>query len=664
MPVLRETRRQAALAAAVLMTLFCAGRPSIAQPPTGSQAAAAIHGDPLPAGAVARFGTVRFRHGTAVSSLSVSPDGKLVVSSGGGHVCAWDIPSGKLVPLFPEPMPSLGCVFSADGKVLLVREIGRVSLWDVRRRKKLASLPRHHPCDWDVALSPDGKTLAVAEALGGGGAARVRLRDVATGKVVRSLGDHPSEMGRLAFTPDGRALVSANANGSGWGDPEAPCWVKRWDVATGRLREQRAIRRAHVDLLVISRDGGTVAFAPSAGDKALHVWDGQAVRRMGPPVAHARSLALTPDGRRLALHDGARILVWDAKTGRLLSRADTPASEGLTPLALAFTPDGKVLFSAGRRGVLRRWDVARGEELGEPSSVVHQVAFSPGGKLLASAGTGGTLRLWEWRSGRVVHHLAGGIGWPTPCFTPDGRTLITDDSILWDLRDGRRVGRLLPAEPEGYCALGCPTLSPDGKLLAGHIPGSEISLVDLTTRKELRRFGQPVGPGGPLAFSPNGSLLACSKRPTGGISEREHATLLLWEVATGRLLNAGSGPNSRIRSPTFSPDGKRVFGVVNRQASMWEVKGTGPRARIHPESVEDLAMLPEGTTLVLALSLRDVAVLWDLRTSKTLATLRGHRGHVHRVAVSPDGRLVATAGNDGTVLVWDVRTLRRRGPNR
>jgi WD40 repeat protein len=667
MPSSTRARWQAALAAALLTSLLCLHPLPSAQPPKGEQILVDCHGDPLPPGVIARCGTVRFRHGTEVSSLAASPDGKFVVSVGRGHGCVWDISSGKPVPLFSEAVDCFGCAFSADGKVLIVEEGHRVSLWDVRSGRRLATLREHYPWAWDFALSPDGKMLAFADAnQDGAPSVTVKLRDVATGKVIRSFGDHPSRMGRVAFTPDGRSLVTANLNAASWGDPEKPCWVKRWDVMTGKLQAQLAIRGVHIAEVVIARDGKTIAFAPYTGDSAPQVWDAQTGRRLPAPVSptYAKSLALTPDGKKLAAHDGKRIQVWDTTTGRLLSRVQTEESEQSSPLALAFTPDGKALISAGRRGVLRRWNVSTGKEIGplhEPSEVFYQLAFSPDSKLVASGGEG-AIFLWQARSGREVRRLPGGISRPSLTFTRDGNTLITDDGILWDVRTGREVARLRPPEPEGYCSLVYPTLSPDGKVLACLLPGTEIGLFDVTARKELRRFGKQFRPRGPLAFSPDGKLLASSKWSPNGVFDPENSTLLLWEVATGRLCREGSGPGNPLHSPTFSPDGKRVFGRVNWQLSMWEVKSRGLRTRLYPESVEDMALLPDGTTLALALSLKDVVLLWDLRTSEALATLRGHRGQVHRVAVSPDGHLLATSGNDGAVLVWDVRKL--LGPRR
>jgi WD40 repeat protein len=83
---------------------------------------------------------------------------------------------------------------------------------------------------------------------------------------------------------------------------------------------------------------------------------------------------------------------------------------------------------------------------------------------------------------------------------------------------------------------------------------------------------------------------------------------------------------------------------------------TGKRSPLPgPAKATDLAVLAGGSVIALA---KDEGVeLWDLATKRRLTRLEGHRGRIRRIAASPDGRLLATAGGEGTVLVWDVRKL-------
>jgi WD40 repeat protein len=194
-------------------------------------------------------------------------------------------------------------------------------------------------------------------------------------------------------------------------------------------------------------------------------------------------------------------------------------------------------------------------------------------------------------------------------------------------------------------------------------------------RKELRRFGKVEGATGPLAFSPDGKLLATGKAPpifpvptagaraqAGPVNPEAVGPLLLWEVATGKLRVEGRGPRSNLRSAVFSPDGKRIFGPVDHQMYAWEVKTGGVIALHALYGVTDVAVLPGRSPLALAAG--QEAVLWDLERQQPRARLRGHRGLLGRVALSADGRLLATGGSDGTVLVWDLRKLPGVRPGR
>ncbi len=168
----------------------------------------------------------------------------------------------------------------------------------------------------------------------------------------------------MAFSPDGKTLASTSNDTT----------VRLWDGATGESRATLKGHEEQVYAVAFSPDGKTLA---SAGGNPFEVGD-----LLNP---------LRPGELRL----------WDAATGE--PRATLKGHES-TVYAVAFSPDGKTLASAGvdplnpgRPGVLRLWDAATGEPratLKGHAGAVHAVAFSPDGKTLASASTDTTMRLW------------------------------------------------------------------------------------------------------------------------------------------------------------------------------------------------------------------------------------------------------------------------------
>ena len=145
--------------------------------------AARDNGDPLPPGPVARPGTTRVRPGARVSSISISPNGRLLATAEeGGNVRLWEVSTGREVAVLRKAYPYLhGAVFSPNSKTLaVVDRHDEIALWDVAsgKEKRRWKTPGHHL----VAFAPDGKTLA------SGGVSRVVcFWDSSTGKLVRQM---------------------------------------------------------------------------------------------------------------------------------------------------------------------------------------------------------------------------------------------------------------------------------------------------------------------------------------------------------------------------------------------------------------------------------------------------------------------------------------------
>jgi len=476
-----------------------------------------LYGDPLPEGAVARLGTVRFRHGDDVLAIAYSPDGKILASGGsnGVGVCLWDAATGRLLHEVTVGGACITLAFSLDGKLICT---GNGCLIDVATGQQLVGRVAGLGA---VAFAPDGKTVATARK--DATMLRVILSDVVTRRELR-----------------------------------------RFDVETGGGPKPNHFY--YWDLPAFSPDGK--AIASSGGDGTVQVRDlvtGKELRRFAGNGKPIWSVAFAPSGKVLAAvgEDGA-IRLWDLMTGRLLNKLK--ADEGI-PSEIAFSPDGKLLASAGFTGTIRLWDTATGKETRHWVTNLGrmQFAFSPDGKVLAAGGgLGIDIRRWDTSTGREIDPVDAptGIVWSLQ-FSQDGTALFSrgiDLKVLeWDLATKQQRRPLFDkpiGPPPSWWRWGAVDLSPDAKLLAltrwnwsNNDPKQDrgIRLWDTAEGKEIRVLTghQEEVVVDSVKLSPDAKLLASGGKD--GIR--------VWDVMTGKELHCLEGVGERPAF-AFSPDSK------------------------------------------------------------------------------------------------------------
>jgi WD40 repeat protein len=353
---------------------------------------------------------------------------------------------------------------------------------------------------------------------------------------------------------------------------------------------------------------------------------------------------------------------------RLAHSHQLVVNHGMPIRALALSPDGKTLVTAGTDKVVRFWDSATGRRRlvlkGNRGAVV-SLAFSPDGVLLATGGIRGAVQLWDAATGkerRALPGLADEAG--SLAFGPDGKTLVAA-SGYWTIRVGTPLSRFLPLNvdqpgevklwdvrtgasrflPQGRPPKVLATaFSPDGKRFATASARPVIQLWDPATGQTTELRTDHEGPIFAVAFSRDGKELA-----TGGWD----GTVRIWEVATGKKKARLEGHGEAVLAMAFAPDGRTLAsGSFDRTARLWDLGSGKEQGRIlgHASAVVGVAFAPGGQALVTA-SWDGTAKRWDLTRRQEYDVLPVNHP---MVTFSPDSRLLALGGDD--LQMWDVRT--------
>jgi WD40 repeat protein len=442
-------------------------------------------------------------------------------------------------------------------------------------------------------------------------------------------------------------------------------------------------------LLAVLQHGATVwgiAWSPcgdllaSAGsDGVVRIWDartGNSLARVSAEAGQANAVAWSADGAELASgHDDGTVRIWDAET--MAERAALQVAPGGV-LSLAWSPEGDRLAVGAARGqvIVVEGGQRRVCHAGEHAGEVYTLAWSPDGSVLASGGSDALVRLWERQAGFALRatledralltrisgilpgdsasgaarHLAAvlALAW-----SPDGLILASGSRSgflrLWDPISGT-PGDLIPLLGAGIWSL---AWSPDG-LLASGLGEGQIILGDPARRQQAQLpMGHADAVRG-LGFGPDACVLAsCGDDGTVRLWEAR----ALWDRAPSMVDPAQQGGHTAgISRVAWSGDGLLlVAGDRNCSACYWDAETGRCLARVEELGGPVLAMSSAGRGVLLAASLspgETPVTCWEGPEAEptTRVTVQGA---VTALALSPDGRILASGDHAGTV--WLTR---------
>ncbi|MFF3318300.1 TIR domain-containing protein [Streptomyces sp. NPDC003035] len=525
------------------------------------------------------------------SIATMTVDGQWAAFGGKGQPVLWRPLTGRPSGTVMEPRESedseiLALAFTRDGTRLAAAYDTAIVLWDVKTGRRISEFAKDNYTTASMALSPDGKTVAVA----GGG---VRIWDASSGK---SVGEPLRAEGSwVVFSPNGRKLAFDALNNGG-------------------------------------------------SEVRVHSLEPDDVGEVTIPYRHNQisAIAFTPDGRGLAVGtDDGRLQLRNPESGRPAGRVMSGHQGDIK--AITFGADGSLIATAGADKTIRQWDAATGAMVGFPftghAGPVDFIAFSRGGRELVSLGEDATLRRWDAMNGLRRTRLTGTSVPLALAVDPRGKNVAVgslDGVRLWNQETGLQVATLPVLQ--GVASL---SYSPDGTSLL-IVSGDGVRLWDGATVRAVT-LGPSVGPVSSGAFMPYGKQIVVSSFSGKLLFEDLDASA----VGTPRASIDIGCPAQHL---AVSQDGMHVAYACDGKGGIADAKAGKVRTFNLRDRVTTMVLSPDGRTLLLG-SL-DGTVWRRADGVDTFVGVGVHRGTVRSLAYSPDGRWFASAGDDGSVVIY------------
>jgi WD40 repeat protein len=577
---------------------------------------------------------------SGIWSLALSPDRSyLAAGCNDGTLRLWDTRTRNLRAVAEGHRGWIrSCSFSRSGRWLVTAgDDGRVRVWDAARLETAGarSIP-YRSMIRDCVVSLRGGWVATA-----GEDSTARVWNPTTGLLHNRLKGHVGPVRTCAPDPAGAWLATGGDDGR----------VLLWDLssATG-MPWSLGEHQGWIRTCAASPDGTLLATA--GDDRVVRVWDIPDRRLRCELSGHdsaVNSCGFSPDGQWLAsASDDRTVRLWDVASG-----ASLKVLKGHTAIvrSCAFGPDSILLASSSVDGTLRLWNASTGDLLHSieaHSAAVWGCAVSPRNDCIASAGGDGSVRLWDVGTGRLRFSLGNDLGALRSCiFDPAGEWVagVGAEGLIyfWDPRDGTLLRTI-----EAHTSMLADLAVAAGSRLSSVSTSGQVTVHDAQSSGAPRVLSESA-PG----------LVACGaddRSPFVAVGG-SRGTLRLWNTLTGSTIYETERDGCAITTCALSLPARLVItGDGSGRVNLRDLdSGALVRSIAGAGWVRTCAVSTDGKLLASGGDDRQVRV-WNLASNELLMTLDGHIGWIHSCSFSSDGMRLVSASEDMTARVWDTST--------
>lgn len=578
-----------------------------------------------------------------IKTIVFHPDGNVLISGGEG-VCFWHVETGKLLGRWEKPKQVSSISVSPDGKVLAVAEgfsgaetSNDVTLWKMASGDLITRLEGHSQAVQHITFSPDGHLLASA-----GRDNTIRIWDVKKRVELQQLKGHVKPVYAVSFSPDSKLLASGSTDETVrlWKFSTGECLL----VLKGKSRPDDLILR-HPEYITLSNQQGGY----------IEVMDPAMLFTLLPNMTKIGNIALRTT------------FPSDRKSIRSISLGNPRQLLALAGLSnimtcVRFSPDGKSI-AGGSGDAIRIWDIESETEiktLSGSSDIPSSVVFSSSNHLLATGHLDGRVHLWDLTAAKQVRVLSGHF---TPvrtiAFSMDGKLLISGSDAgivkLWDIKSGNEMSVFVGNMDQILTV----AISPDAKYVASTSADGTTRIWNARSGREIIKrkmtiVGTPCR--APLAFFPDSKSIA--------VFNQLKKVVEILELQSCKVVQSLSVPkHSDVQHFKFSQDGRILVGVCSTTETqivrIWDLR-SGKEININsvPEAPIKAIVFHNMNTELLSVTEDRLVKIWNVADGSELQSYPASNGMANAVAISTEHDMLAMASPDGETAICDLKTGR------